>query len=62
MASDLRDEETSLHAGMPPHRQAVLKPKRIKVFEAMLKETGYPDANLPKEISDGFKRCVQARL
>ena len=38
-----------LTANMPPHLQAVLRLKRIKVFEAMLKETSYPDPKLPME-------------
>ncbi|CAE7198920.1 ANKRD50 [Symbiodinium sp. CCMP2592] len=52
-AKELEPEETKLKAGMSDHRRKILQPKRILLFEEMLRDIGYDDMGVVQELIDG---------
>ena len=54
-AAQLRDAEKEHKASMPEHLQLLLKNKRLLLLQEMLDELQYPDGDLVKDISTGFK-------
>ncbi|CAE6957791.1 ANKRD50 [Symbiodinium sp. CCMP2592] len=52
-AKELEPEETKLKAGMSDHRRKTLQPKRILLFEEMLRDIGYDDMGVVQELIDG---------
>lgn len=54
LAASLQCKEDELHEGMDPHVKTILKGKRLLLFQALLDKCGYRDANLGKEMAQGF--------
>ena len=54
-AEELREQEAALKQNMPLHLSKLLAAKRLKLFEEMLEDCGFPDAKLVADISHGFK-------
>ena len=52
-ASSLRTEEEEIHCKLPAPLARILRPKRLALFEEMLKHYGYPDLGVVSEISEG---------
>ncbi|CAE7192582.1 unnamed protein product, partial [Symbiodinium sp. CCMP2592] len=51
-AKELEPEEAKLKAGMSDHRRKILQPKRILLFEEMLRDIGYDDMGVVQELID----------
>ena len=49
IAHDLKDDEAKIKDGMSKERQRILQPKRLLVWQAMLKEAGYADVGVVGE-------------
>ena len=54
MAVELEPTEKSLKSSLPAFRKAVLQPKRLALFRALLQEVGHEDTELVNEILQGF--------
>ena len=54
MAVELEPTEKSLKSSLPAFRKAVLQPKRLALFRALLQEVGREDTELVNEILQGF--------
>ena len=54
-ASELAAEEKRFKDAMPEHLRRLLHKKRLLVFGEMLESVGYPDKDLIRDISSGFK-------
>ena len=54
LASGLAKEEKALHASLHPEVRAVLRGKRVLLFQALLHEAGIQDKHLVKEMLNGF--------
>ena len=52
---ELEAQESTLHGGLDPHLQSVLRGKRLLLMKEMLKDLDYPDTTLVDEICQGFK-------
>ena len=50
-ANSLKNEEEELHSKLPPPLARILRPKRLALFEEMLKHYGYP--GVVSEITEG---------
>ena len=53
IAQDLKADEAKLKEGMSKERQRILQPKRLLVWQAMLKEAGYADVGVVEETVKG---------
>ena len=53
IAQDLKADEAKLKEGMSKERQRILQPKRLLVWQAMLKEAGYADVGVVEETIKG---------
>ena len=54
-AEELQKREDALHAGMPFHRQQVLRGKRLLLLREMLASSSYPDLGIVADIAAGFR-------
>ena len=52
-AKELEPEEAQLKAGMSTHREAILGPKRILLFQEMLQDIQYDDMGVVQELIQG---------
>ena len=57
LCDELKKDEERLHSGMPLHLQKILKGKRLCLFNELLKECGYPDTKIAREMGEGFPLC-----
>ena len=55
LAKNLEPDEIALHDSLHPQVATALQGKRLKLFDHLLKESGYQDENLVDEIAKGFK-------
>ena len=55
LAIDLEPEERKLKASMPSHLQGILKDKKIKLWESLLRDANYPDMRVVDELIQGTK-------
>lgn len=53
LAQTLESEEKQLHESLPQHGQAILAPKRILLWQTLLKEYGYHDLGVVNEVIEG---------
>ena len=54
-ATELKQAEAEHKARMPPHLAELLRNKRLLLLQEMLEDLDYPDKELVKDISEGFK-------
>ena len=54
-AEELQKREDALHAGMPFHRQQVLRGKRLLLLREMLASFSYPDLGIVADMAAGFR-------
>jgi hypothetical protein len=54
LASDREEEEEVMPFSMHPDVEVIMKDKRIRLVEAMLKEAGCFDAKLPQDMTNSF--------
>ena len=54
-AAALTEAERKLKSEMPQHLSRLMKNKRLLLFQEMLESVGYPDRNLVRDISRGFR-------
>ena len=48
MAQELQSQEDEEQAGLEPHLRSILKGKRLRLFETLLRGIDYPDKTLCK--------------
>ena len=53
-AMKLKEEEEMFKNGLPDHCSKVLKTKKLRVFDEMVRSSGYADLGIVKDISRGF--------
>ena len=53
-AKALSRSESALHASMPPYQQRVVKGKRLLLLDEMLRDLGYRDVSLARDLINGF--------
>jgi len=51
---ELREEEKSLHDGLPDHLKKILAGKRLLLWKEILLDLGYPDASVVDDMISGF--------
>ena len=55
MAQELQSQEDEEQAGLEPHLRSILKGKRLRLFETLLRGIDYPDKTLAQDMKRGFK-------
>ena len=55
MAQDLQHQEDQDHKSLEPHLKVILKGKRLRLFETLLKGIEYPDKDLVADMRRGFR-------
>ena len=55
MAQDLQHQEDKDHTSLEPRLQVILKGKRLRLFETLLKGIEYPDKDLVADMRRGFR-------
>ena len=55
MAQELQPQEDQEQAGLEPHLKGILKGKRLRLFETLLRGIDYPDKGLVQDMKRGFR-------
>ena len=53
LAAQLEEDEEKLKQSLDPEVRAIVSPKRILLWEALLKQSGFPDLNVVKLLTEG---------
>ena len=54
-ARELQQQEEADRVDMPPHLQHILKGKRLRLFDSLLRGLSFPDSNLASDMRRGFR-------
>ena len=55
MAQELQSHEDEEQAGLEPHLRSILKGKRLRLFETLLRGIDYPAQTLVQDMKRGFR-------
>ena len=55
MAQELQPQEDEEQAGLESHLKGILKGKRLRLFETLLRGIDYPDKGLVQDMKRGFR-------